>query len=276
MSTLKDFKKILSIKRYSKNTIDAYCGLLIAFKKHIDYQEPLNSLSNIEIAENFKNVILENNYAQSTQNQLNSALKLFFRIMHNRDVELKFLETRKAQRQLPIILSKKDVKRLLDSTINIKHHAMLSTVYALGLRSGELCNLKLVDLDGNRNQVRIVAAKGRKDRVMPFPKKLKNILRNYYKEYRPKTFLFEGRANSKYSTTSLRAVFNKSKNRAKINPKITLHGLRHAYATHLLDQGLDIRIIKELLGHNSIKTTLIYTHVTNTTLLNVPSPLDTL
>lgn len=276
MNTFNDFKKILTIKRYSENTIDSYCGLLLAFKKRVGYNKPLQELTNMEVIEHFKNITLKMGYARSTQNQLASAIKLFYNIMYNRKIELSLLATRKEQRKLPVVLSREDVKKLLNNTSNLKHNAMLTTIYALGLRSGELCNLKLKDLDGDRNQIRINDAKGKKDRVLPFPDKLKVLLRDYFKQYKPKDYLFEGRDQEKYSATSLRAVFNKAKSKAKIKQKVTLHSLRHAYATHLMDQGIDVRIIKDLLGHNSIKTTLIYTHVTQRTLSNVPSPLDLL
>ena len=151
---------------------------------------------------------------------------------------------------------------------------MLTVVYALGLRSGELINLKIKDLDGDRNQIRISSAKGRKDRYLPFPNKLKLLLRSYFTAYRPQDYLFEGRDGNAYTPSSLRAVFNNARKKACINKSVTLHTLRHSYATHLMDAGTDLRIIKELLGHNSIKTTLIYTHVTQRSLDNVPSPLD--
>lgn len=274
MNTLKDFKSILKIKRYSDNTIESYSGLLIAFKKFIGTSQPLNAYSDVEIIENVRKIVSHLAYARSTQNQLVSAIKLFFKTMHDRHIDLSIMASRKEQRKLPVILSQMEVKRLIESTKNKKHHAILFTIYALGLRSGELCNLKLVDMDGERNQIRITAAKGKKDRVVPFPEKLKVLLRQYFQEYKPKRYLFEGRNNQSYSATSLRSVFNKAKKRANIKQAVTLHSLRHAYATHLMDQGIDVRIIKELLGHNSIKTTLIYTHVTNRTLDKVPSPID--
>ncbi|WP_244913586.1 tyrosine-type recombinase/integrase [Nonlabens dokdonensis] len=267
---------MLTIKRYASNTIETYIGLLIPFHKTIGVDKDLGMLSDFEILEYFKNIVLNNNYAAASQKQLSSAIRLYYKEMYNREVDFSTLATRPVQRALPVILSKQEVKLILSVLKNKKHIAMLTTIYALGLRSSELIHLKIVDIDGQRNQVFIKTAKGKKDRVVPFPEKLKFLLRDYIKEYRPKEYLFEGSGGGLYSTASLRAVFNKAKKAAGIKKYVTLHGLRHAYATHLMDAGTDVRIIKELLGHNDIKTTLIYTHVTQITLENLPSPLDLL
>lgn len=194
--------------------------------------------------------------------------------MKNTAIDFSSVATRTAQRKLPSILSLQEVKRIIETLENEKHRAMLTVIYALGLRSGELINLKITHLDGQRNQVTISMAKGRKDRILPFPEKLKIQLRSYFKNYKPQVYLFEGRDGAAYTASSLRAVFNNACKKAGIKKQATLHSLRHSYATHLMDAGTDVRIIKELLGHNSIKTTLIYTHVTQRSFDNVPSPLD--
>ncbi len=175
---------------------------------------------------------------------------------------------------LPEILSAQEVKKVIDLTKNSKHKAMLVTIYALGLRSGELINLKIKHLDGNRNTVMIQKAKGKKDRILPFPESLKPYLRTYYKENRPKNYLFEGQKGGKYTPASLRSVFKQAVKRAHIDKNVTLHSLRHAYATHLLESGTDLRRIQVLLGHNDIKTTMIYTHVSSRNILDTKSPLD--
>ena len=194
--------------------------------------------------------------------------------MHNIQVDLDTVRPRKPQRVLPEILSLQEVKTLLHKIENVKHKAMLTTIYALGLRSGELINLEIKNVDGDRNMIFIKHAKGRKDRIVPFPESLKPFLRSYYKAYRPQKYLFEGQKGGKYTPTSLRSVFNKAKKRAAITKNVTLHSLRHAYATHLLDNGTDLRRIQELLGHSTIKTTMIYTHVSKRNILETPSPLD--
>lgn len=273
MSTFDDFKKLLQIKRYSDNSIKSYVGLLVTFDSYIGFEQEIHRLDNKYLLQKIREFIVDKKYAYTTQKQLLSAIALYLKEMHNNNIDLDTLRPRKPQRVLPEILSPSEVKKLLFGTKNVKHRAMLTTIYALGLRSGELINLKISHFDGDRNTILIKAAKGKKDRQLPFPESLKSVLREYYKEYRPKEYLFEGQ-NGKYTATSLRAVFKNSVKRAGIKKQVTLHGLRHAYATHLLETGTDLRIIQELLGHNTIKTTMLYTHVSNRSMLSVKSPLD--
>jgi len=273
MNGFEDFKTLLQIKRYSENSITSYMGLLTAFNRFIGADQKIHRLDNRFLLQRIREIIVERKYAYTTQKQLLSAIRLYFKEMHGTDVDLDTLRPRKPQRVLPDILSKNEVQQMLSTTDNRKHRAMLTTIYALGLRSGELLNLKIAHLDGDRNVITIKAAKGKKDRLLPFPEKLKVVLREYYKEFKPKEFLFEGQ-RTKYSAASLRSVFNNAVKKAGINKSVTLHSLRHAYATHLLEAGTDLRIIQELLGHNTIKTTMLYTHVSHKNLLAVKSPLE--
>lgn len=273
MTDFKNFITLLKIKRYSENTISSYIGLLVTFDKYIGFEHEIHRLDTKFLLQKIRELIIDKKYAYTTQKQVLSAVSLYMNEMYNIPLDLDTLRPRKPQRVLPQILSLQEVKRMLSLTSNIKHRAMLTTVYALGLRSGELIALKITHLDGERNGIFIQNAKGKRDRVLPFPESLKIVLRKYYKEYRPKVYLFEGR-NGQYSSESLRAVFKSALKRAAIKKRVTLHGLRHAYATHLLESGTDLRVIQELLGHNTIKTTMLYTHVSNKHLLNVKSPLD--
>ncbi len=269
-----DFETLLKIKRYSPNTIKTYVGLLQSFSDYIgDFQE-IHRLDAKHLLQKIREIILDKSYAYTTQKQLLSALALYLKEMHNRDADLSTLRPRSPQKILPDILSLAEVKLILDKTENIKHKAMITTIYALGLRSGELINLEIANMDGSRNMVFIKQAKGRKDRMLPFPEKLKELLREYYKSNKPKRFLFEGQNGGAYTASSLRAVFKQAAKRASIKKDVSLHSLRHAYATHLLESGTDLRVIQELLGHNTIKTTMLYTQVTNTHLLKVKSPLE--
>lgn len=144
----------------------------------------------------------------------------------------------------------------------------------MGLRVGEVVNLKISDIDSDRMQVLIAAAKGKKDRYVNLPESVLALLRSYYKSYKPKKWLFEGQYGGQYSIRSVQAVFKNAMKKAGINKQIGIHGLRHSYATHLLESGADLRFIQELLGHNSIKTTQTYTHVTNCSKIKIKSPLD--
>lgn len=178
---------------------------------------------------------------------------------------------------MPNVLSKQEVKLILDVPKNIKHRTMLSLIYACGLRRSELINLKISNIDSKRNIISIIQSKGKKDRIIPLPKSILLMLREYYKAYKPKYWLFEGqKVDSQYSPQSLQAVLKQAIARANIKKPVTLHWLRHSYATHLLENGVDLRYIQELLGHSSSKTTEIYTHVSRKSLQAIKSPFDDL
>jgi integrase/recombinase XerD len=154
---------------------------------------------------------------------------------------------------------------------------MLSLIYSCGLRRSELLNLKLTDIDSKRNLIIIRQAKGRKDRIAPLSLKVLELLRSYFEAYKPKFWLFEGQdKNSKYDERSLASVLRLAVEKSKIHKPVTLHWLRHSYATHLLENGTDLRYIQEILGHSSSKTTEIYTHVSNKSIQKIVSPFDTL
>ena len=273
MRNFEDFRKLLQIKRYSDNTINSYLGLLETFSTYIGHSLEIHRLDNKYLLQLIRNIIGDRMYAYTTQKQLLSAITLYMKEMHATVLDLDTLRPRRPQRVLPDILSRSEISQLLKKTKNLKHRAILTTVYALGLRSGELIDLEISHMDGDRNMISIKAAKGKKDRILPFPESLKIVLREYLKAYRPEKYLFEGRKGN-YTYASLRAIFKQAMRRTTIKKTVTLHSLRHAYATHLLDAGTDLRIIQELLGHNNIKTTTIYTHVSNKNLLSVKSPLD--
>lgn len=150
---------------------------------------------------------------------------------------------------------------------------MLALLYSLGLRSGEVINLKISDIDENRNSIFIKKAKGNKDWILPYPESLKKFLRNYYVEYKPRLYVFEGQKGEQYIATSLRAIFNKGCERSRINKRVTCHSLRHFFATHLLESGTNLKVIQELLGHNSINTTMLYAQVSNRSIRSIQSPL---
>ncbi len=274
MSMFEDFKTLLVIKKYSKNTIGTYMGLLQSFQSYLGDALPICKLDNKHLLQKIREFIIDKSYAYTSQKQFLSALVLYMKEIHRVSLDLSSLQPRKPQRVLPEILSKKEVATIIKSTTNKKHKAMLATLYSLGLRSGEVINLKISDIDKNRNTIYIKKAKGNKDRILPYPEALKKILRNYYVEYKPRLYVFEGQKGEQYTTTSLRAVFNKGCERARINKRVTCHSLRHSFATHLLESGTNLKVIQELLGHNSIKTTMLYTQVSNRSIRNIQSPLE--
>ena len=178
---------------------------------------------------------------------------------------------------MPNVLSKEEVKEILGVTQNMKHRTMLSLIYACGLRCGELLALKPMHIDSHRKLLIIKQAKGKKDRIAPLSIKSIQMLREYYTAYKPKEYLFEGQhAGQPYDNRSLQKVLKQSLLKAQINKPVTLHWLRHSYATHLLEAGTNLRYIQEILGHSSPKTTQIYTHVSSEGLQHIISPFDTL
>ena len=187
------------------------------------------------------------------------------------------MERPRREHKLPNVLSKEEVAAILHVLPNQKHRTMLSLIYACGLRRGELLNLKPENIDSKRHLLIILKAKGKKDRVVPISDKVITMLREYYKIYKPKIWLFEGQSTAEqYSESSLQEVLKNAIQKAGIKKPVTLHWLRHSYATHLLEAGTDLRYIQELLGHKSSKTTEIYTHVSEKSLQKISSPFDNL
>ena len=210
----------------------------------------------------------------SYQRQIVGALKLFYKEIHRRDISFEYLKVTQRENKLPVVLSKTETIRLIENTNNLKHKAILSLIYSAGLRIGELLELKKEDIDSERMLIHIKGAKGKKDRYTILSNKVLLLLRDYYKEYKPKMYLFEGQKGGKYSSESAGQLFKRALKKAKINKSATLHTLRHSFATHLLEDGISIAHIQKLLGHNNISTTLIYTHIAKDSIQNIKSPLD--
>lgn len=269
---LHDFKLYLKHKRYSESTIKTYRNVVIKFLNYTGL--PVEMITNSHLI-SFNNFLFQKGYSNSFQNQVASGLKLFFLRIHNVEFDIEKIERPRTEHRLPNVLSKDEIKRLLRAPGNLKHRTILSIIYACGLRRSELINLKPVDIDSSRGVIIIRQSKGRKDRVVPLPDRILESLRIYFRAYKPKTWLFEGsQSNSQYSPTSLAKILQRAVKKAGIKKPVTLHWLRHSYATHLLEQGTDLRFIQELLGHQSSKTTEIYTHVSTKNIMQVKSPFE--
>jgi integrase/recombinase XerD len=269
-----DFRAYLRHRRYSDSTVKTYGNGLKQFLMQVG--KPPAEVTNDDLVA-FNNYLADKKYSFSLQNQIISALKTYFKKLHNRKLEIEKIERPRREHKLPNVLSKEEVKKILDSPVNIKHRAMLSLIYACGLRRSELLNLKPADVDSKRKLLIIRQAKGRKDRVAGLPESIIEMLREYYKEEKPKVWLFEGQEKGeRYSATSLQKVLQNSVSKAGIKKPVSLHWLRHSFATHLLESGTDLRYIQELLGHKSSKTTEIYTHVSTKSLEKIKSPFDDL
>ena len=270
------FKNYMNYRRYSQNTIKTYSDALDVFFRFFQ-NKTIESLTKEDLIQFNTEYILKKNLSSSYQNQVINAIKLFYRNRFNRSMEVDYIQRPRREKRLPNVLSKNEVKTILEAPTNIKHRAMLSLIYACGLRRSELLNLTLKDILSDRNLLFIRQSKGKKDRVIPIGNKLIEMLRDYYKAFKPKTWLFDGQfPNTKYSEKSLENVLKQSLTKAKITKKVRLHWLRHSYATHLLESGTDLRYIQELLGHSSSRTTEIYTHVSTKNVQHIRSPFDDL
>jgi len=270
------FKKWLQFRHYSHNTIRTYTDSLSVFLNFF-HNKPICELDNDDVVLFVNEHILKGKYSFSYQNQIINAIKLYFRAIRKSRIEVDALQRPRREHKLPNVLSKEEVKAILKALTNMKHRTMLSLIYACGLRRSELLNLKIGDVDSKRHMLIIRNSKGYKDRQVPISDKTIEMFRDYYKAYRPRVWLFEGQKQGhQYSETSLQEVLKLAVAEAGTAKPVTLHWLRHSYATHLLEAGTDLRYIQELLGHKSSKTTEIYTHVSEKSLQNIKSPFDDL
>lgn len=273
---LERYRQYLQSKRYSASTVSTYFDALRVFFTYFREKSVL-SISNDDVIQFNNGYILAQKLSASYQNQMVNAIKLFYEIERNMVLDIAKIHRPKREKKLPNVLSKEEVKQLLEASTNMKHRVILSLIYSCGLRCGEVLKLRPVHIDSQRNVIFIQQAKGRKDRIVPLSPRILELLREYYRYYKPKVYLFEGqRPGEPYSDRSLQSVLKQSLAKTNIQKPVTLHWLRHSYATHLLESGTDLRYIQELLGHNSSKTTEIYTHVSTKSIQNIKSPFDDL
>jgi len=261
--------------RYSTNTIDTYTYM---FRDFINYyaDKELEDITEEEIVLYLQYLVTERKVSTSYQNQAINAIKFYYeRVMGGRR-KVYLIERPREEKFLPEVLSQEEVTALLNATENLKHKAILMTIYSAGLRIGEAINLKIKDIDSNRMQIRVEQAKGKKDRYTLLGIKTLEILRKYVVEYKPTIWLFEGAKGETYSQKGIQAILKKSVEKVGIKKHITVHTLRHSFATHLLEAGTDLRYIQSLLGHSNSKTTEIYTHITTKGFDQIKSPLDNL
>lgn len=270
---LNNFYLYLKGKRYSKSTIQTYT-LFIADFINFHTKTPLNELTNRDVELFIETVFIERKYSVSSQRQFISALKIFIVFYPQTKINDLSLERPKKSRTLPNVLSQEEVLRIIQYTQNIKHRAILTLLYSCGLRIGELISLKLVDFHIERKQLIVKKGKGRKDRYVSLADSFLPLLSNYYYSYKPTIYFVEGQNGGKYSAESIRSFLRKSCKKAGIKKLVTPHTLRHSYATHLLENGVDIRYIQSLLGHSKPETTMIYTHVQRKDLMEIQNPLD--
>jgi integrase/recombinase XerD len=273
---LKQFKIWMEQQRYSVSTIKTYINNLEVFFHFFD-DRPFSNITKEDVIRFNHGHIIQNNLSVSYQRGMTGAIKLFYsKLRLDNIMQADELERPGKEHRLPEVLSKEEVQKIITATTNIKHKALLCLIYSCGLRIGEAINLKIAQLDKERKLIRVEQAKGKKDRYVPYSDKLISLLKMYYTGCKPKQYLFEGQFGGKYTARSASEVLARSVKKTGIKKKITLHTLRHSFATHLLEAGTDIRYIQELLGHNSPKTTMIYTHVSSKKISEIKSPLEDL
>jgi integrase/recombinase XerD len=276
LKELHTFRQWLLHKRYSDSTVKTYLQVLEVFLRFVSPKQA-NEITSEDMVRFVNEYVLPNGLSFAYQNQVVNAAKLFLRVIHGPTLSPENLQRPRPQHKLPNVLSKEEVKEILEAPTNLKHRTMLSLIYACGLRRSELLNLRFEHVDSKRGLLIIKDGKGHKDRVVPMSNKLIDMLREYYKACKPKQWLFEGQfPDTQYSARSLEQVLKHALEKARITKPVTLHWLRHSYATHLLESGTDLRYIQELLGHKSSKTTEIYTHVSNKSIQQIKSPFDDL
>lgn len=272
-----DYLKHLKSNNYSANTIQNY---YVSFFNFLFYCSTINRQAEDLSAEEVNDVVLKiashNYHSTSTTHLMINAVLYFYKNILNRQDYKSQIHRPQKERTLPRVMAREEIEMILNGCINIKHKTALSLLYSCGLRASEIINLKISDVDSKRMVILIRNAKGYKDRTVMLSEKILQMLKEYYKIYRPKAYLFEGQYGDKYSITSLRQVLGQACKRSGLKHKPTLHWLRHSFATHLLEAGTDIRYIQQLLGHSSTKTTEIYTYVSTKHISQIKSPLDTL
>ena len=270
-----EFKQKLTVQRYAYSTIKTYANCLGKFLQAFQKYE-LENVKEKNIENYINHLITTECISASYQKQMLGTIGKFYQLFYNKKLDLVYLYPKRKRQSLPKYISQNEVKRMLDATQNIKHLCIIKLLYGSGLRLSEVLNLKISDIDSDNFLIQIINSKGQKDRNVMLSQSLLKDLRVYYREYKPKNYLFEGQKREQYSSKSVQNVVKNTAKKAGIIKKVTPHILRHSFATHLLENGTDIRYIQDFLGHNSIKTTQLYTHITKNSKNKRKSPLELL
>jgi integrase/recombinase XerD len=268
-------EQMLTLKRYSWRTIKSYKNSFRQFIMHYNDIKP-SQITRKQINSYILKLIQERHITESYQNQIACSIKIFYCEVLNQAEKVEGLVQAKKPQKIPQVLTESEVTRLLRSVENLKHRCILMIIYSAGLRLGELTKLRLTDIHTEEHRIFVRDGKGKKDRCTLLAGKTGMLLQSYLACYKPVHWLFEGADGGPYSDRSVQAIFTAAKERSKINPLATVHTLRHSFATHLLEKGVDLRYIQDLLGHESSKTTEIYTHITKKSWDKIKSPLDDL
>jgi integrase/recombinase XerD len=270
-----NFIEKLQEMRYSPHTIQTYSSL---FEEFINFYHrfDISRIDEHQIIAFLRHLVTERKVSISYQNQSINAIKFYYERVLGSQRKIYLVDRPRTEKTLPIVLSPEETQLILVAPTNLKHRAILTTIYSAGLRVSEAIALKKNDIDSKRMQIRVSQAKGKKDRYTLLSPKTLDLLRRYVTEFKPKEYLFEGPNNQPYSDRSIQSILKEAVKKAGIEKRITVHTLRHSFATHLLENGTDLRYIQSLLGHESSRTTEIYTHITTKGFDQIKSPLDNL
>jgi integrase/recombinase XerD len=263
-STLGKFRNFLKVKNYSQNTIEIYCHYVEKFM--LSYDKPALHITMMDIKQYVENY----NYSSvGQQNQIYSAIKLFAKYILNLELKGKvYLERPRREKRLPKVIDSETLKSKINCISNIKHKTIITLAYSVGLRVSEVINLKIADIDSERMVISIKQAKGKKDRIVPLSDNVLDLLRKYYKQYKPNEYLFNGQFSEQYTATSCNKIVKKY-----IGADCHFHMLRHSSFTSMLENGTDLRVIQSIAGHNSSRTTEIYTHVSTNLMQQAHLPI---
>ncbi|WP_299890810.1 site-specific tyrosine recombinase/integron integrase [uncultured Lacinutrix sp.] len=267
-----DYLIKLELKRYALNTCKIYISLFENFINHYPLKD-IVTLSEQEIRK-YLQILIQENKSNSYINQTINSIKFYYEVVMGMPNRFYSIERPRKEQKLPQVLSKEEILTIIANTNNIKHRCIVSLLYSAGLRRSELLNLRIEDIDSKRMLIHIKNAKNNKDRYSLLSKTVLKELRIYYKKWNPKEYLFEGLKGNKYSGSSVKEIVVKAAKKSKISKRVTPHMLRHSFATHLLENGTDLRYIQTLLGHSSTKTTEIYTQVAVNNFKSIKNPLD--
>lgn len=268
---IKLYSEDLRIKNYAKSSIENYCSQVALFLA--DHEKVATKPSEISERQ-IKEWLLKAKTINSRKHRL-SAVKLFYKLTGKQPLKFKHIEYPRAEKKLPIVLSVEEVQRMFDACTNMKHKVILALLYSCGLRVSELINLKWQHIDRSRMVINIIASKGKKDRQVMLATGVIPLLENYYRQYHPKCFVFNGQSSEQYTSRSVGEVIKQLAVKAGIdNKRVYTHLMRHCSFTHMVETGTDINLIQRLAGHSNVKTTMIYTHISHNMISKLPSPLN--
>lgn len=268
-----NFEKQLKIENKSKNTISNYISQVSHFLYYFR-NEDMAYLSETKMRDYINYLREDLNYSTSFQRILISSINNYYRIVYNRDIDRTELPYPISEKRLPKVISKEDVQKMINITTNYKHKMVIIMLYSLGLRNNELSVLKLKDIDFDREIITIYNAKGRKDRQLPLPTSLIKPMKTYILDFAIRDYFLEGQGKKPYSGSSIGKIVKNAAEQVNVKLPVTPHVLRHCFATHSLEKGVDLRYIQAMLGHKSSKTTEIYTHVSTKKLKSLSNPFD--